>query len=288
VHNTNPLNPSHRINGMIIRNEDPGTRPRATRKARNGPNLYGTQDIEGADTHFLAKKYIRSSRTDPNDISDIKGTKADSWRHGITTKRVSNPNEPAYQSLCGMKLGSVLRPNTPNAQHSMFFKSLDLDGDGVVTYDELLQVADKNNDGQLTVAELHKFAKGKISDKELSKLTEQTILAEAAHLKPTQPQKPTTGRSTRSTLPTGRSTRQDVEIASLRRELSQLRQEARRYGGGPPPSTGRSTRSNMSRASAASRQRQSRASRQRRADMAAVRNLPDNPLRNAGSQMSSR
>ena len=273
VHNTNPLNPEHRINGMIIRTDDPGVRPRELRKGRNGPNLYSTEDIEGANTSFLAKKYIRSKQYDPNDISDIKGTAADSWRHGIRTNRVSNPNDPTYQSLCGTQLGSVQRPFTPNAQHSMFFKSLDLDGDGVVTYDELLQVADKNKDGKLTVEELHKFAKGKISDKALNRLTQAAV--------------PTTGAAkpqpTQSTPLTERS-RQDSEIASLRQQLANLRYEARQYGA--PPSTGRSTRSNVSRASAASRRRASQAARQRHADVAAVRNLPDNPLTNAGRSMT--
>jgi len=273
VHNTNPLNPEHRINGMIIRTDDAGTRPRELRKGRNGPNLYSTEDIEGANTSFLAKKYIRSHRRDPNDISDIKGSAADSCHHGIRTNRVSNPNDPSYQSLCGTQLGSVQRPFTPDAQHSMFFKSLDLDGDGVVTYDELLQVADKNKDGNLTVEELHKFAKGKISDKALNRLTQAAIPTKGA-VKP-QPIQP---------IPLTERSRQDAEIASLRQQLSQLHHEARQYGF--PPSTGRSTRSNVSRASAASRRRASRAARQRHADVAAVRNLPDNPLTNAGRSMT--
>lgn len=271
---SDPLNPVHYINGMTIQNEDPGIKPRPLPKQRSGPNLYGTQDIEGASTHLHAKKYQRRKVRDPNDISDIKGSGADSAVNGLRTKRVCNPNDPGYQSLCGTSLGSVQRPNTPDAQHSMFFKSLDLDGDGVVTYDELLQQADFNKDGNLSVAELHKFAKGKISDKDLRKLTEVRQAAlDRNNRKAVLNSKPDFKRV---------SDPRDKEIDSLRAELQRLKNEAARYG----PLTGRSTSSSVTRASAASSRRSRRQAQQRKADIASVRNLPDNPLRNAGSSLS--
>lgn len=65
IHDTDPLNPVHKINGMTIRNEDRGTKPRASKKRRNGPNFYTTQDIEGANSHFLAKKVCPFDQAGP-------------------------------------------------------------------------------------------------------------------------------------------------------------------------------------------------------------------------------
>ena len=285
---TDTLNPVFKVNGMVICDDDAGMKPRRLAKQRKGPSLHETSDIPGAqaDTGSRYKKFKNINR-DPNNIADILGAKADTVKYAMRTKRTSNPLSPSYTSLCGSSLGSVNRPNTPDAKHSTFFASLDADGDGIVTMAELIAEADKNNDGVLTVAEVHKFAKGKISDKELNKLVRQVDEYNSKNKEPKW--RVSTGNdSARGERNTGNSSRgsssrnggnnssrgdqRNDEIYKLRSEIKSLRMEALKYGGDGSRSTGRkSTGRSTSRSTASMQQR--RAQQQREAEIQSVRDL---------------
>ena len=174
---TNGLKPSYVVNGMSITDDDPGMAPRQLirERARGPSNLHDPSDIPGASAGYKTRKMFANRRQyrNPVAIDDIPGAAADTVVNQLRTKRVTNPNNPNYTALCGSTLGTVTKPSTPDPRKSTFFSTLDADGDGEVTYQELLQAADVNNDGSLTVAELHKFAKGKISDRQLNQLMRQ-------------------------------------------------------------------------------------------------------------------
>mgnify|MGYP000674910380 CR=1 FL=1 len=270
---TNGLNPTYVVNGMRIE-DDPGMAPKKLIRERKGRNdFHNPADIEGANSSYKFRK-LKNRRTfrNPVDIGDITGAQADTVVNQLRTKRVTNPNNPLYTSLCGSGLGSITKPNTPDPRNSSFFASLDADGDGTVTYSELLQAADHNKDGNLTVAELHKFAKGKITDKELTRLMRQVdqnndgvisaneggTLGNALVSEP-----PATASSSRS----ANQNDEADEIDRLRKELEMLRREAKVLSK-PPPSQSSSTRAappSSSRRNTGSKSRQATSSSRARA-----------------------
>eukprot|EP00750_Incisomonas_marina_P021436 INCI44.1.p1 GENE.INCI44.1~~INCI44.1.p1 ORF type:complete len:528 (-),score=88.21 INCI44.1:166-1749(-) len=251
---TNGLKPKYVVNGMVIE-DDPGMGPRKLiRERQRGPaSFHDVSDIEGANSAYKSQKFAnRRQIRNPVAIDDIPGAGADTVRNALRTKRVTNPNNPNYTSLCGSNLGTVTKPSTPDPRNSTFFASLDADGDGQVTYAELLQAADQNHDGSLSVAELHKFAKGKISDKELQRLVRAidsnndgvissnegsgvgNALLSGSRRSSRAPtarsisssNQYARGRSRGSTAASAASAGGTDEIDRLRAELEQLRQEA--------------------------------------------------------------
>jgi hypothetical protein len=168
---TNGLQPTYVVNGMVV-TDDPSMRPKKLTRERQEGDFHDPRDIEGANSGYKSEKFHANRRQvrNPVDIGDIPGAGADTVVKVLKTKRVTDPNNPNYPSLCGSKLGTVDKPMTPDPRNSSFFSTLDKDGDGQVSYAELLDAADANHDGRLTVSELHRYAKGKITDKALAKL----------------------------------------------------------------------------------------------------------------------
>lgn len=117
---TDPLNPRHVVNGMVIEDE-PGMRPRTHNRARDGPVLsLSTHDIEGAHAGYVPKHVMGGIHPDKrrhyrnvNYVADIEGATTGSRNLGIRTKRVTDPNNPNYPSLDG---GVYEPPVTPPAQ----------------------------------------------------------------------------------------------------------------------------------------------------------------------------
>ena len=241
---TNGLQPTYVVNGMVVQ-DDPGMKPKKLiRERRDNRDFHNPSDIEGANSAYKLSKYAnRRQIRNPVAIDDIPGAGADTVRNALRTKRVTNPNNPNYTSLCGSQLGTVTKPSTPDPRNSTFFASLDADGDGQVTYQELLDAADKDHDGQLTVAELHKFAKGKISDRALERLVRNADVNNDGVISAAEGGgvgsslvRSASGSARGSRVPTGRSYRssnQEVaaggadEVDRLRAELEQLRREAK-------------------------------------------------------------
>jgi len=131
---SDPLNPSHFINGMEIK-DDPKSKPRqgpAARDAGKAPTFcLTTQDIEGAQPGWKPKhlnggipEEKRRHYRNSNFIGDIQGAQADSKTHGIRTMRMSDPMNPAYMSLDGTPLVDTARfaipeTNHPNMRHNL-------------------------------------------------------------------------------------------------------------------------------------------------------------------------
>jgi hypothetical protein len=242
---TNGLQPKYVVNGMVIENE-PGMMPKKLIRERRGrSDFHDPHDIQGANSRYKSQKFSnRRQIRNPVDIRDIPGAGADTVRNALRTKRVTNPNNPNYQSLCGSVLGTVTKPNTPDPHKSSFFATLDADGDGQVTFDELLNAADKNKDGKLTVAELHKFAKGKISDKKLTLLM-RSVDADGNGVVSLSEGRNFNNSIASSAAPpaSAQSNQQADEVDRLRAELEMLRKEARTLKTTVPQSQNQHTRS---------------------------------------------
>lgn len=247
---TNGLNPTYVVNGMRIE-DDPGMKPKQLiRQRRDNVDFHSTSDIEGANSHYKFRKLAnRRTFRNPVAIDDIPGAGADSVRNQLRTKRVTDPNNPQYTSLCGAALGTVTKPNTPDPRKSSFFASLDADGDGKVTYQELLEAADHNKDGNLTVAELHKFAKGKISNKELTKLLRSADKNNDGVISAQE------GTNVGTSLANDIASNQNDadEIDKLRQELDTLRREEKLLASAPLRKPTPSSVKNSSRTSTARR-----------------------------------
>jgi len=154
---TDPLNPVHIIHGLVIE-DDKRSRPRELPKKRNGPNLMLTRDIPGAYPGWVPPDQRKVRQVRPtNQTNDITGAQADSYKHGIRTKRISNPLDPFYTGVDGSQLGSIKKPNTPPAAQSSFFRDIDADGDGNVSAKELMAKLDQDGDGVVSSKEMGNF-----------------------------------------------------------------------------------------------------------------------------------
>lgn len=107
---TDPNNPHYHINGKDYF-DDNYTKPKPLKPYIADGHLLQTKDIPGAYPGWVPQQnYERTEVRNTNYIQDIEGTQADSIKHGITTKRQSNPLTPVYQSL---DPGEVLQPLIP-------------------------------------------------------------------------------------------------------------------------------------------------------------------------------
>ncbi|CAM9911517.1 unnamed protein product [Discosporangium mesarthrocarpum] len=115
--NTNPLEPTYRVNGMDVADDPVKSRPRALPKARDSPFYpLTTADIEGAQVGWRpmpqmnppleARRHFRNT----NFMGDIPGAQADTVKHSMSTNRQVNPLNPVYVSLDG---GPLANPHTP-------------------------------------------------------------------------------------------------------------------------------------------------------------------------------
>lgn len=110
---TDPNNPSYVVHDMRIE-DDKYTKPREPRKYVPGFSLE-TADIKGAGAGSRYESpFPRREYRNTNFIGDIDGSKADTIKPGITTKRETHPLQPVYQSLDpGELLLPVIAPLVP-------------------------------------------------------------------------------------------------------------------------------------------------------------------------------
>ncbi|KAH8047717.1 hypothetical protein JL721_12130 [Aureococcus anophagefferens] len=100
---TDPLRPTHRINGMEVKDDMVRTMPKKLPKPHDGPTLsLYTDDIEGARCGWKPPHEMqpplekRRHFRNTNYIGDITGAQPDTVKHSIRTQRETNPLHPAY------------------------------------------------------------------------------------------------------------------------------------------------------------------------------------------------
>ncbi|KAK7240495.1 hypothetical protein SO694_00111013 [Aureococcus anophagefferens] len=115
---TDPLRPTHRINGMEVKDDMVRTMPKKLPKPHDGPTLsLYTDDIEGARCGWKPPHEMqpplekRRHFRNTNYIGDITGAQPDTVKHSIRTQRETNPLHPAYRSLDGDLLGDPTQPD---------------------------------------------------------------------------------------------------------------------------------------------------------------------------------
>ncbi|KAJ8610107.1 hypothetical protein CTAYLR_007080 [Chrysophaeum taylorii] len=115
---TDPLRPTHRINGMCIKDDMVKTMPKKLPKATQGPFFpLHTQDIDGAQCGWKPPHAIqppldqRRHFRNTNYVGDIQGAQSDSVRYAIRTERKTNPLNPNYKSLDGNLLADPTKPD---------------------------------------------------------------------------------------------------------------------------------------------------------------------------------
>jgi hypothetical protein len=108
---TNPLQPSYRVNGMLIEDDPIKSKPRSLPKRRDGPFFpLENRDIEGSYPGWIPPHVMypplseRREFRRTNFISDIEGSQADTVKHTIRTNRVTDPLMPEYKNLEGRKM----------------------------------------------------------------------------------------------------------------------------------------------------------------------------------------
>ena len=112
----NPLNPSYKVrddNDKVvtighIEKSSPNKLPE--RKIGNFidgclkvDDIHGTK--AGSKRLGVFHSKTRKDFIDPNDISDINGAKCNTIKRGITTNRVTNPQNPSYQIPGASEMG---------------------------------------------------------------------------------------------------------------------------------------------------------------------------------------
>ncbi|CAM9738587.1 unnamed protein product [Chrysoparadoxa australica] len=114
---TNPLQPSYTVNGMVVEDDPVKSRPRALPRQKAEPyRTLTTSDIEGAQCGWrpFHKTYPpldqRRHFRNTNFIGDIPGAQPDTVQHAIRTSRVVNPLNPSYVSLDGDTLKGPATP----------------------------------------------------------------------------------------------------------------------------------------------------------------------------------
>lgn len=107
---TNSLDPVYHINGETI---DTQFKPSPSKPYIEGNHLLQTKDILGAYPGWTPNKFDRREFRNTNHLDDIKGAKADSIKHGITTNRSLHPLQPYYPSLDGEVLPPCTVPLLP-------------------------------------------------------------------------------------------------------------------------------------------------------------------------------
>jgi len=101
---TDPNSPQYNIYGMEIA-DDAKSKPKKLRGYLEGNFLLRTDDVDGArcgqhGAHSLSLPMEkRREFRQTNFLGDIEGAKADTIKHSIQTKRVTNPLQPMYQGL---------------------------------------------------------------------------------------------------------------------------------------------------------------------------------------------
>jgi hypothetical protein len=99
---------------MVIR-DGKETKPKEAPKYIADNHLLQTKDITGAgsDTRY-ASPFPRREWRNTNFIGDIAGAHADTIKHSIQSKRMSNPLQPVYQALDpGEMLLPLIQPLIP-------------------------------------------------------------------------------------------------------------------------------------------------------------------------------
>ena len=109
---TDVLDPTYSVNGLVIADDAKYTKPKKNPGELKDSHLLKTEDIEGARPGWIppmrfnppieARREFRNT----NFIGDIDGAQADTIKHSIVTRRVTNPINPVYQAL---DPGQVLR-----------------------------------------------------------------------------------------------------------------------------------------------------------------------------------
>lgn len=108
--------PVYNIYGMEIKDDPRYSKSKPLKKyIPQGTYSLTTHDIAGATSKF-APQNVRSRREIRNitTTEDIEGAQADTLKHSMQTKRVTNPLNPVYQSLDkGAPLFNVIEPLLP-------------------------------------------------------------------------------------------------------------------------------------------------------------------------------
>jgi hypothetical protein len=94
---TNPLEPTYFVNGAVVHNDDPKSKPRGAPTAKNTPfySLYN------ADVMRPVTASVRPLLRETNYVGDIPGAQADTVSYAFRTNRQVNPLDPEYTNLDG-------------------------------------------------------------------------------------------------------------------------------------------------------------------------------------------
>jgi len=98
----NPLDPKYTLHGTIVQDDPKYTKPKARTRERNAPffSLF-TRDISGARPQSNCENFARKDSRNPNQTTDIPGSRPGSLRRGLRSTRETNPLTPAYVYLHG-------------------------------------------------------------------------------------------------------------------------------------------------------------------------------------------